>query len=755
MRLGLFLMFWLALAGAVVGGVYAVWASRLDMSRVQKIRERSTVFDRDGNPYGRLSGDENRLVVPLNKVSPLFIQALLAREDSRFYSHAGVDPTGIIRAMLRNLLAGSAAQGASTLTQQLARNTFPLGGKNLHRKVFEAFVAIRMEKAFSKNEILEHYMNRIYLGAGVYGIETASQAYFNKSALELSLGEAALLAGIIRGPSRFSPYANYEAALRERDTVLERMVKLQMISSGEAVAAKEAPIVLNRKRRLAVQENYAMDAVVRELGRVLSEEQLGEDGLRIYTALDPLLQESAQTALNAHLSKIEALPKYNHPRKIEFTKEAREAELEPTYLQGSVVVLDNRTGGIRALVGGREYADSRFNRALLAERPIGSTFKPFVYLAAIGQGMSPQTLVSDGPIQRGEVRSAPNWSPGNSDGTFKGMMTAEEGLIQSRNTVTVRVGETAGLQEVWRVANAVGLEKMPKKPSAYLGAFEATLVKVSAAYTILASGGKLRVPYLIERVLDSEGAVLYKAPGSARAVLHPGACSSVTGVLTKVLDRGTAASARTAGFKKAAAGKTGTTDDYKDAYFVGFTSSLTAGVWVGFDKPQRTVSQGYGATLALPVWLEIMSAAPENRYPATPLRGGGEPIAGASQAPTAASPDTGVRAEVVPRAEPVPRLDGAGRPEFLSREAVPRAEASARTPVAPVAEPARGPVAPSRAEPVVSSEAPKRAVPVRVTPPPAAVRAEGDAPPPRAEPVRRAEQPPRAEAVPPPAVKVP
>ncbi len=648
LRLGLFAVVWGSLLCAVVGGVYSVWASRLDLARVQQIRERSTVFDRDGKPYGRLAGDENRLVVPLSKVSPLFVNALLAREDSRFYKHLGVDPIGILRAALRNLVSRAAAQGASTLTQQLARNSFPLGGKNLHRKLLEAFVAIRIEKHFSKHEILEHYMNRIYLGAGVYGIETASQAYFNKHASELSLGESAMLAGIIRGPSRFSPHGNLEGAIRERDTVLERMTKLDFITAAEAATARETPILLNRKRRLAVQENYAMDAVVRELGRVLSEDQLGESGLQIYTALDPVLQDAAQTGLNAHLTKIEALPKYNHPKKADFTKEAREAELEPAYLQGAVVVVDNRNAAIRALVGGREYLDSRFNRALLAERPIGSTFKPFVYLAAFGRGMSPQNMLSDGPIQKGEVRSNPNWSPQNSDGTFKGAMSAEDGLIQSRNTVTVRVGEAAGLQEVWRVAAAVGLEKMPKKPSAYLGAFEASLLRLTTAYSVLASGGRIRQPFLIERVLDSDGTTLYRAPSASKAVLQPGSCATLTNVLTKVLDRGTAASARASGFRKPAAGKTGTTDDYKDAWFVGYTSSLTAGVWVGFDKPQRTVAQGYGATMALPVWTEVMSAAPENRYPAGPLRGAGE-IPVLQTPPSAPQP----LAESPPKAEPV------------------------------------------------------------------------------------------------------
>ena len=668
---------WGALLSSVVGGVYAFWAAQLDMSDVQQIRERSTVFDRDGKPYGRLQG-ENRLVVPLKQVSPFFVKALLAREDSRFYKHSGVDPVGILRAVVRNVVSRSQAQGASTITQQLARNSFPLGGKNMHRKILEAFVSVRIEKYFSKDEILEHYMNRIYFGAGVFGIETASQAYFNKHASDLTLGEAALLSGIIRGPSRFSPVNNYAGALRERDTVLERLVKLEIIPQAQADQAKEAPIVLNAKRRLTVQENYVMDAVVRELNKVLSEDQVGESGLRIYTSLDPLLQETAQNALNNHLTKIESQPKYSHPRKAEFTKEAREAELEPTYLQGAVVVLDNRTGGIRALVGGREYADSRYNRALLSERPVGSTFKPFVYLAAFGRGLSPGSSVSDAPIQRGEVRSAPTWSPGNSDGTFKGMMSVEEGLVQSRNTVTVRVGEQAGLTEVARVAGAVGIEKMPMRPSAYLGAFEASLLRMTTAYTVFPNAGRLRKPFLIERVDDAGGTTLYRAPSSVRAVLQPGACATLTGVLTKVLDRGTASAARSAGFKKPAAGKTGTTDDYKDAWFIGFTSSLTAGVWVGFDKPQRTVAQGYGATMALPVWVEVMNAATEQRYPAMAMRSSGD---GASVAASGSPPLVGSGAQ------------GGAPPQVV--------------PVAP-----GGNEAPPKVEPVVPAGAPPRAEPV-------------------------------------------
>jgi penicillin-binding protein 1A len=652
-RLLFFVGAWGALCMGVLGGVYAMWAAQFDMALVEQIPERSTVFDRDGKPYGRLSG-ENRLVVPLEKVSPYFVKALLAREDSRFYQHAGVDPVGILRAVARNLISRSAAQGASTLTQQLARNSFPLGGKNLHRKVLEAFVAFRMEKHFSKNEILEHYMNRIYFGAGVFGIETASQVYFNKRASELTLSEAAMIAGIIRGPSRFSPLHNLKGAIRERDTVLDRIEKLESCKPAEIAAARNETLAINPRSRLTIQENYVMDAVIRELGRILSDDQLGESGLRIYTSIDPQLQDAAQTGLNAHLAKIEAKPGYAHPRKAEFTREAREAEVEPNYIQGAVVVLDNRTGGIRALVGGREYADSRYNRALLSERPIGSTFKSFIYLAAFGKGLGPGAQISDAPLQRGEIKGAGNWSPANSDGTFKGMMSVEEGLIQSRNTATVRVGDYAGLSEISKVASVVGLEKMPMRPSAYLGAFESNLLRVTNAYTVFPNGGRLRKPHLIERVDNAAGTVLYRAPSSSKAVLHPNACATVTSALTKVLDRGTAAAARAGGFKKPAAGKTGTTDDYKDAWFVGFTSSLTAGVWVGFDKPQRTVAQGYGATMALPVWMEVMTVAPENRYPALAFRETGAGMVVPVGADSAQRPPAVVPVQAPPRVEAVP-----------------------------------------------------------------------------------------------------
>ena len=586
--------------------------------------ERSTVFDMDGKVYSRMQG-ENRVTVKLSEVSPNFIRALLAREDSRFYQHRGVDPIGILRAVFRNITHHSAKEGASTITQQLARNSFPgrLGTrKSLHRKLLEAFVSIRIEQNYSKEEILESYVNRIYLGSEVYGVETASQRYFGKRAADLTLGEAAMIAGIIRAPTRFSPLKNMKAALRERDTVLDRLVKLNKVSEAQANAARSAPIALSKRRPFAAQDNYVMDMVRRQLDDLLTDEQKQVGGMKIYTTIDPSLQGAAEKAVDAELTKIEARPGYKHPKKSSFTAEARAEEQEPAYLQGALVMIDNRNGAIRALVGGRDFNDSKFNRAIAdpPKRQVCSTFKPFVYAAAFQKGLLPGAIIDDGPIVRGEIREAANWTPGNSDGSYKGPLRAEEGLIQSRNTMSVRIGEKAGINDVVKLALNAGFENIPKLPSIFLGAFEANVLDVTSAYAVFANNGLKRPSYVIERIDDAGGDTIYRAKEPATKALDPGVCWMVTSTLTKVLERGTAASARSLGFNKPAAGKTGTNDDYRDAWFVGYTSSLTCGVWVGLDKPETIIAHGYGATLALPVWVDVMNAASTQRYPAVALK---------------------------------------------------------------------------------------------------------------------------------------
>ncbi len=602
------LLFLALLAGIGVCAVYGTWAGFYDLGQLRVMPQRTWIYDCNGNAFSRRAG-EDRVLVPIGKVSPHFIDALLAREDTRFYHHCGIDPVGILRAIFRNLIHLHAREGASTLTQQLARNSFELGGRNLHRKLLEAFVALRIERSCTKAQILECYVNRIYFGAGVFGVETASRAYFDKPSANLTLGEAAMLAGLIRSPSRFSPFHNLEGALRERDAVLDRMVAVGKIPAARAARAKEQPVSVSATRPPTAGDGYAMGLIEEALALNLDSDQLAAGGLRVYTTLDPALQKTAEVALDAELAKVEERPGYAHPKRADFGGRTDGATRTP-YLQGALLVLDNATGGIRAIVGGRNYAESTYNR-VYARRPVGSTFKPFVYAAAYAGGrVTPSTPVSDDPIRRREIDGAPNWAPGNSDGTFRGLLPAEEGLILSRNTMSARVGNAAGLDAVRLVADAAGLGPAPEFPAIYLGSFECSLRDLVSAYTLFPNGGVRRQPYLITRVEDAHGKMIYQASPQESRALSPAVCKLVTDGLQKVMERGTGASAN---FHGTAAGKTGTTNDYKDAWFVGYTRTLTCGVWVGLDEPAPIVAHGYGAALALPIWSDVMNAAAE-RY---------------------------------------------------------------------------------------------------------------------------------------------
>jgi penicillin-binding protein 1A len=617
----------ITLLALLVGAVFAVflfygtWAQTFDVKNVGEMPERSTVYDVDGKIYSRLAG-ANRLKVSLSEVSPQFIAALLAREDTRFYDHKGIDWRGVLRALVRDVVSMHAKEGASSLTMQLARNSLPLGGRTFSRKLLEAMVALRIEREFTKQQILELYVNRIYFGAGCYGVETASQAYFGKNASKLNLSEAALLAGLIRGPNRFSPLKNPEGAAIQRDAVLDRMVELKKITLAQAEQAKKTRIVTHPKRMPQIQENYAMDAVQRALSLILTQDQMDDGGLSIYTTLDPAVQSSAQEALETQLTKVEHQSNFRHSTKAEYKPpENGEGDAAMPYLEGAVVVIDNASGGIRALVGGRDYAQSKFNRALApANRQVGSAFKPFVYAVAFGHGLLPGAAISDGPIQPGEINGAGNWSPANSDGTYGGVMPCSYGLVHSRNTMSVRVGQFAGLDAVQKVGNDLGIaQNIPHGPASYIGSFESNLKDLTSAYTVFPNAGVRKQAYIIERIDDQQHKPIYLAAHITSQAIDPGAAWMTSEVMEDVLTKGTAASARSLGFKFPAAGKTGTTNDYKDAWFVGYTSTLTCGVWVGFDQPTTIIAHGYGAALALPVWTQVMNKA-SRHYPAEPLQ---------------------------------------------------------------------------------------------------------------------------------------
>lgn len=613
----------LALPVVAVFGVlffYAVWAQTFDLKKVGDMPERNTVFDVDGKIYSRLAG-ANRVRVALNEVSPFFVDALLAREDTRFFEHGGIDWRGIARALYRDIMSASTKEGASSITQQLARNSLPLGGRTLSRKILEAMVALRIEKDFTKQQILEAYINRIYFGAGCYGVQTASLAYFGKDAAKLNLSESAILAGLIRSPNRFSPLRNPEGAAIQRDTVLDRLVELKKISAAQAQEAKLTKVTSHPKRMPLIQENYAMDAVQRDLNLLLTPDQIDQGGLFIYTTLDPTVQNAATQTLETQLSKIEHQSGFKHPLKANYRSPEEGEDSSMPYLQGALVAIDNESGGIRALVGGRDYAQSKFNRALPpANRQIGSSFKPFVYTVAFTHGLLPGAAVSDGPIEPGEIQGAGNWAPGNSDGTYGGVQPVSYGLIHSRNTMSVRIGEIAGLDDVQKTATKLGLgENIPHGPAIFIGSFETDLKDLTAAYTVFPNAGVRKQAYIIERIDDADHNPIYRAAHVSVPALDPSAAWMTSQLMEQVLVSGTAASAKSLGFKLPAAGKTGTTNDYKDAWFVGYTNAITCGVWVGFDQPQTIMARGYGAALALPVWTQVMTKAAQ-RYPAQPLQ---------------------------------------------------------------------------------------------------------------------------------------
>lgn len=597
-----------------IGGsvYYGAKALTFDLDKLDEVPERTLVYDREGELLGHVSGHgENRLVVPASEVSAHFIKALLAREDSRFYEHRGVDYRGVVRAAITNLKSGGMEQGASTLTMQLARNAFEMREKTLNRKLLEVAIAKRIERNFEKDEILGFYMNRIYFGSGLYGIERASQGFFMKPASELSAGEGAMLAGIIRGPSLLNPFRSIENAEDTRDEVLARMVADGTLTEEQSNAAKAEVITLRPPDKRLATGSYVLQTIFDLLARYLeSEEEVKFGGLRVYTTLDSNLQATAEQALDSHLTEIENRPGYRHP------KRAAHRKGESTkYLQGAVVTLDNSSGAIRALVGGRKFGDSSFNRAYKARRQAGSTFKPFIYAEAMRRvGMLPGVYVSDDPI-RITHGGGPVWSPQNSDGTFTGLQPAAIGLIRSRNTMSVRVGQIAGLQNVRNMAYSMKFGEIPDSPVIFLGAFDTTPFTLTSAFSTLGAKGVNYTPFLIDRIEHRDGRVLYEEKPAGVAIF-PESISWVTSdMLAKVMDEGTGRSARSLGYTAPAKGKTGTTNDYRDAWFVGYTDKITTGVWVGLDQPAKIMDRGYGSTLALPVWTEVMKSA-EKDYPA-------------------------------------------------------------------------------------------------------------------------------------------
>lgn len=594
---------WLWFAPCGFGGCAPV----SDLERFQV--EGSELLDVNGRSFARLS-TVNRRVVPLDSLPPYLPKAFLAVEDQRFEQHGGVDWKRMVGAMLSNVRARGVAEGGSTISMQLARNLFPerlpYQERSIRRKFLEIRVARQIERAYSKPKILELYLNHIYLGAGAYGVEAAAQKYFGKPAAEVTIAEAALLGGLPKAPSDLNPRENRQRARERRNLVLGEMAKAGYISQGEAEEARAEPVRLAKPRREEkVQEAaYFVEQVRREV-----QQQMGNrfytSAMRIHTTYDPEIQAAAEEELARQFRAVEAgqFGRYRHPT---YPSASSEDGGETLYLQGAAVVMDARTGEVRALVGGRDFADSEFNRATQALRQPGSAFKPFVYLAALEQNHPPTEQIEDAPL-RVTLAGGQVWEPRNYTGSFDGPITLREALVRSKNTVTVRLAEEVGMRQVIRTARDLGIQTpISDVPATALGSAEVRPIELISAYAPLANGGTRMEPHLVRRIEGRNGDVVWESEPVRERVADPAATFVLTDILRNAVDRGTGSAVRAAGFSGPAAGKTGTTNGATDVWFVGYTPELVAGVWMGLDRPATIVAGASGGTLAAPVWGRMM-----------------------------------------------------------------------------------------------------------------------------------------------------
>jgi penicillin-binding protein 1B len=547
---------------------------------------------------------EERRVVSLSEVPPIIVKAILAVEDERFYSHHGIDPVSVVRAVWVNLRSGGVVQGGSTLTQQLMKNFFLSDERTLNRKIKEAIMALIAERKYSKDEILENYLNEIYLGQrgsqGIFGIWEASQFYFSKQLSELTVGEVALLAGLIRAPNRLSPYRGFDAAIKRRNVVLAKLVDDKIITRKQYDTAMRESLAHRELVKITNDAPYYVDYLRRELAENYSNEALTADGLRIFTSMDLQLQRMAERSLAEGLKKLEdAYP-------------ALRRRGEEDNLEGAIVVLRPQTGEVKAMVGGRSYQKSQFNRVFQAKRQPGSIFKPFVYLAALmsvgegGKRFTPATMVEDSPFLWSY--DGQEWEPGNYNDEYFGTVTFRRALEKSLNSATARIARDVGIKRVRDIAHRLGIQSaLPAVPSLALGAGEVTPLEVAVAFSTLANNGVRTRPLTVKQVMDPNGRVLEKRDVRVEKILTPQLAFIMNHLLKGVLDRGTGDLARRWGFTRPAAGKTGTTNDYKDAWFVGYTPDLLAVVWVGFDNKAKLGLSG--AQAALPIWTEFMKRA--------------------------------------------------------------------------------------------------------------------------------------------------
>ena len=594
-------------AGAAAWFAYDVTAGLPGKQQVHGLGEMAqatTIYDAGDAPVFTIF-KEQRLEVPFDRISPNLIKAVVSVEDQRFYDHGGVDLIRIGAAFLTNLREGRRAEGGSTITQQLARQSFLTRDKTFRRKIKEVILAAHIEREFSKQDILELYLNKVYFGDGLYGVEAAALGYFGKHASELSVEEAALLAGLIQSPSAYAPTVNLDRAVARRNVVLQAMQGTGAIDAKQYERAKRAAVRLTNA--LEIKESFGLyfkEQVRKELTEKFGGQRVAEGGLKVYTTLDAGLQQEAEKLVEAGIAAIEKRRGYPHPTR----RETKGLD----YLQGALVAMDPRTGAVRAMVGGRDFSESRFNRATQAKRQSGSAFKPFVYAAALESGYSPGSLITN--LNSPTATPQGDWVPEDEHSTANSM-TMRSALRMSSNRAAVQVLNTVGIPSAVTYAEKLNVGTPPSVPSLALGASEVTLLSLTAAYGAFANEGMIHAPVLIRRVEDSDGKVLFEDKGWSQRAVSEASAFLMSSMLSDVINHGTAYKVRQSGFTLPAAGKTGTTNDYLDAWFVGYTPSLVTGVWVGFDQPRTIVPNGYAGDLAVPIWTSFMKTATKGDKP--------------------------------------------------------------------------------------------------------------------------------------------
>jgi penicillin-binding protein 1A len=534
---------------------------------------------------------ERRIFVPLSQVPRFLQEAVIATEDRRFYYHWGVDPIGIGRAIIQNYRRGRIVEGGSTITQQLTKVLFLTPDKSLERKLKEAVLALEIERRYPKERILEMYLNQVYFGQGAYGVEAAARTYFGKAVSEITVREATLLAGLPRAPSTYAPFEHPKAAKRRREVVLRRMVEYGALKQEDASKIAKADLGLIPPERRRTTSQYFLDHVQQILEAKYGADMVFKGGLNVYTTLDPTMQLAAEQSLRDGLKALEGR-----------TAKARPGE----HPEGAIVTIEPQTGYVRAIVGGYDFFRSEFNRAVQAKRQPGSAFKPFVYMAALQAGFTPATRIEDAPVSYATGPGGNAWKPENYDRKFRGLTTLQQGIEESVNVVTVKLQERVGVNRTIQVARRLGIQS-PLAPnlSLALGTSDVSLLELTSAYGSLANQGVWMPPIAIRYVTDANDRLLEENVPQGRQAVSAEMAYVMTHMLRGVVERGTGQALKSLG--RPIAAKTGTTNDYSNAWLVGYTPRVVTGVWIGYDRPRSLGRDETGGRLAAPIWAAYMA----------------------------------------------------------------------------------------------------------------------------------------------------